>query len=345
MVVEMFNFWYFFWIFVQVGAIVGLYFTLRKAKPFTQDAVLFSLLLLGLIFHFLKMYIAPYGKMVDGEWVITNLGFRESWFVNICGANIALFPFFFLSKNKFAKDYMFYLGIISGFIVLFYPQEPIAKGDAATQMAEFWDVLRFYYHHWMILAVPILLVLLKKYKPSYKRVWTAPVGLLIVMLFIVLNRVFQSELGFIPMRNDNIIPNYNASFIFGPLNSDGSMDSLGKVFDIFCPKWFKTLPVSCEGYGYAVGETKYWPWFWMIFPVFILVTPIAFGISMIFDHKNFGKDITLAIKHIKEGGLKDDFKKLKENIISKVTAPNTDFAPKVEVTNECREPECVNNAK
>lgn len=325
MVIAMFNFWYFFWMFIQIGAIIGLYFALRKARPFVQNTVLLSLLVIGIVLHFLKMYIAPYGEFVNGEHIITSRGWRDSWFVNICGANIALFPFFFLSKNKYLKDYMFYVGVISGLIVLFYPQEPIAKGDAATQMAEFWDILRFYYHHWMIAAVPLLMVLLKRHKLSYKRIWVAPVGVLLLMLFIILNQIFQSELGFIPLRNQSIIPNYkNTSYIWGPLNQDGTMDPIGAVFDMFCPKWFKTLPVSCEGYGYAVGDVKYWPWFWLICPVFVLVTPIAFGLCMIFDGKKFGKDISWLCKHIKTGGLKDDIKRLGKRVSSAVTAKNLD---------------------
>ncbi len=325
MVIEMFNFWYFFWIFIQVGAIVGLYFSLRRARPFVQNAVLFSLLIIGVALHFLKMYIAPYGELVNGEHIITNRGWRDSWFVNICGANIALFPFFFLTKNKYLKDYMFYIGVISGLIVLFYPQEPIAKVDAATQIAEFWDILRFYYHHWMIAAVPLLMVLLKRHKLSYKRVWVAPVGVLLLMLFIMLNQILQSELGFIPLRGENIIPNYkNTSYIWGPLNQDGSMDPIGAIFDIFCPKCFKTLPVACEGYGYAVGDVKYWPWFWLICPVFVLVTPVAFGLCMIFDGKRFGGDVSRLCKHIKAGGLKDDFKRLGKCISSAVTAKSND---------------------
>jgi uncharacterized membrane protein YwaF len=205
--VQMFNGWYFFFMILQIAAIVGLYFALRKAPPFVQNAVLFSLLALGFILHFLKMFIPPYADYSDG-FQITDRGWRDSWFVNICGANIALFPFMFLMKNKYIKDYMFYIGVLTGLIVLVYPQEPIAKGDAAAQMAEIWDVLRFYYHHWMIMAVPLLMVLLKKHKLSYKRIWVAPVGLLLLMLFIMLNQIFQSELGFIPLRNGNIIPNY-----------------------------------------------------------------------------------------------------------------------------------------
>ena len=58
--------------FIQVGAFLGLYFSLRKRKPFTQNVVLFSLLVLGVAFHFLKMYIPPYSEVVDGALVITN---------------------------------------------------------------------------------------------------------------------------------------------------------------------------------------------------------------------------------------------------------------------------------
>lgn len=272
------------------------------------------------------MYIPPYGEMINGEWVITNRGWRDSWFVNICGANIILFPIIYFSKNKYIKDYMFYIGVITGLIVLFYPQEPIAKGDAAQQMQEIWDVLRFYYHHWIIIAVPLLLVLLKKHTLSYKRIWVAPVGLLLLMLFIILNQVFQAELGFIPLRNGGLIPNYkNTSYIWGPLNGDGSMDPIGGIFEIFCPKIFKYLPVSCEGYGHAAGSLKYWPWFWLIVPCFILVTPICFGLAMIFDHKKFKSDMVWLFNHIKEGKLKDDFKALKNKIKEKVTAPNPNY--------------------
>ena len=324
MVIEMFNFWYFFWMLLQIGATVGLYFAFRNARPFVQNVVLFTLLLLGVAFHFLKMYIPPYGELIDGVWTITSRGWRDSWFVNICGANIILFPFIFLTKSKRLKDYMFYIGVLTGLIVLFYPQEPIAKGDAASQMAEFWDIMRFYYHHWMIMAVPLLMVLWKRHTLSYKRIWVAPVGLLLLMLFIILNQIFQSELGFIPLRDaGSAVPNYkNTSYIWGPLNGDGSMDPIGGIFDIFCPSWFKTLPVSCEGYSLAEGAVKYWPWFWMIFPVFIIVTPLAFGLCMIFDGKRFGRDVAWFRKHLKSGGLREDFKRLRNRIRKAVTEEN-----------------------
>jgi len=278
MFIEMFNAWYFFWFFMQICATTGLYFALRKANRKTQHAVLYGLLIIGLLAHFLKVYIPPYS--VDEARML-----RDSWFINICGANIALFPFLYFSKNKYIKDYMFYLGVLTGLIVLFYPQEPIAKGDQAAQMAEFWDIVRFYFHHWMIMAVPLLMVLLGHHKLSYKRVWAVPIGLLLLMLFIILNQVFQAELGFFELWNkDDFLAIHfkNTSYIWGP----GENDAIGNFLALFCPDFFKTVPV-----GAYAGQPKYWPWFWMIFPAFILVTPLAFGLSMIFDHKQFGQDM------------------------------------------------------
>ena len=277
MIIKMFNAWYFFWLAISAGLIVGLYFLLRNKSTKTQKIVLFSLLAVGLLLHFLKVYIPPYS--VDEARML-----RDAWFVNICGANIALFPFLFWCKNKHVKDYMFYIGVISGLIALFYPQEPLAKSN---QLGETLDILRFYYHHWMVLAVPLLMVLFKHHTLSYKRLLAAPIGLLLVMLFIILNQIFQSELGFIPLRNADIFDTHykNSSYIWGP----GENDAIGSFLAFFCPGCFKTIPV-----GQFAGQAKYWPWFWLIVPVFILVIPLSFLLCMIFDHKNFGTDVKAA---------------------------------------------------
>lgn len=275
MIIEMFNFWYFFWLILAAGAVVGLYYGLRKCDVKIQKTVLFSLLVIGFVLHFLKVYIPPYS--VDEARML-----RDSWFVNICGANIALFPFLFFSKNPKVKDYMFYIGVISGLIALFYPQEPLAKVD---QLGEQLDIIRFYYHHWMVMAVPLLMVLLGHHKLSYKRVHWAPTGLLLLMLFIMLNQVFQMELGFIPLRSADFfdINIKNSSYIWGP----DLPDAIGSFLSTFTPKFFRTIPV-----GEFAGQEKYWPWFWLIVPCYVLVTPLSFLISMIFDRKSFVQDVS-----------------------------------------------------
>ena len=283
MFIAMFNGWYFFWLILSAAAIVGLYFLLRNRSTNTQKAVLFSFLALGLLLHFLKIYIPPYS--VDEARML-----RDSWFINICGANIALFPFFFFSKNEKIKDYMFYIGVISGLIALFYPQEPIAKVD---QAAEQLDIIRFYYHHWMVLAVPLLMVLLGLHKLSYKRILVAPTGLLLLMLFIILNQVFQWELGFFTLWSEDdflAIHFKNTSYIWGP----GTNDAIGNFLATFTPKLFRTVPV-----GEYAGQAKFWPWFWIIVPCYVLVTPLAFLLSLPFDGKSLKADVRKLLRRDK----------------------------------------------
>lgn len=275
MYIAMFNGWYFFWLALCGGATAGLYFLLRKRSTNVQKGVLFGLLVVGLAMHFLKVYIPPYS--VDQARML-----RDSWFVNICGANIGLFPILFFSKKEKVWDYMFYIGVLSGLIALFYPQEPLAKSN---QLGEQLDIVRFYYHHWMVMAVPLLAVLFGHHKLSYKRVFSAPTGLLLVMLFIMLNQIFQSELGFIPLRDQNDffgIGYKNSSYIWGP----GENDAIGAFLAIFTPEMFRTVPV-----GQFAGQTKYWPWFWMIVPVYVLVTPLSVGLALVFDHKSLEADM------------------------------------------------------
>ena len=284
MKIELFNIWYFVAILLSVGAYVGLYFLLRNKTEKTKKIVLFSILAFALLLHFLRALWPPYSTN-------KNVWYETSWFVNICGANIAVFPFLFLSKRKGVKDYMFYIGLISGLIAILYPVEIFENENHPI----YWmDTLRFYMHHTIIWVVPLLMVTLKLHKLSWKRVWTAPVGLLLLMLFIMLNQILQSELGFIAVRdgdfNDINFP--NPSMIWG---ADGD---IGNFLAIFCPKFFKTVPI-----GTYAGQEKFWPWFWLIFPVFILITPIAFLISLIFDHKNFVADCKTLFAKIK--GLKN----------------------------------------
>ena len=183
---------------------------------------------------------------------------------------------------------MFYIGVLSGLIAICYPIDPISKVD---QTKEWIDILRFYFHHSLLWYVPLLMVILKTHTLDYKRVWSTPVIFLIVMLFIMLNQVLQSELGFIGLRGDDIhqITYINSSLIWGP---DGH---LSKLIEWAVPNFFKTIPV-----GPHAGEAKYWPWFWLIVPCFIILTPLCFLISLIFEFKHFKNDMILLKEKIKQ---------------------------------------------
>lgn len=281
MVIEMFNFWYFLWIALVAGAGVGLYFLLNNKTETTKKTVLLSILFFALILHFLKCLFPPYSTN-------QNRLYSDVFFINICAANICLFPMIFLSKSKVWKDYMFYLGLLGGGLAVLYPIEPMLKTNPTEEVL---DVIRFYLHHGILLLVPLLMVVFKLHTISYKRVWSIPGCLLVVMLFIMLNQVLQSELGFVALRGDDLfeIGYKNSSYIWGP------DDDIGYFIAKFCPDVFKTIPV-----GQFAGQEKYWPWVWLIVPAYLLLTPIAFLISLIFDSQTFKKDLTLVRQACKE---------------------------------------------
>ena len=63
------------------------------------------------------------------------------------------------------------------------------------------------------------------------------------------------------------VPEYNADQI----------DAIGKFLATFTPKIFRTVPV-----GEFAGTEKYWPWFWLIVPCYVLVTPMSMLLALIF---------------------------------------------------------------
>lgn len=269
MTVEFFNLPYFAFIFIAFGTLIGLYYLLKNKSLKTKKIVIFSLLLFNLILHFLKLTFPPYSTN-------PNIAMRDIWFINICAVSVLTFPFYFISKSPALKDFMFYLGTISGTLALLIPTE--ALGKQVWQL----DLFRFYIAHTIILIAPMLMVLLKVHKLNYKRIWKIPFIMGGVLLFIITQQVLQSELGFVDLRNGNFFDiNYkNNSFIWGPGN-----DELAVFFTIFTPKFLKTVPV-----GVYAGETKYWPFFWLMPSMFIYFIFLPLLICLPFEYKHIASD-------------------------------------------------------
>ena len=164
---------------------------LRNRTDRTKKWVLGSILFFNLSLHFLKLTFPPYSTNPE-------LAMSEVWFVNVCATSVLFFPFIFISKSKTAKDYMVFLGIISGFLAMLYPTEALNKSVLTL------DLWRFYICHGIIIAVPMLTVLLKLHKLDIKRIWKMPICMCAMLLFIICNQVLQSELGIIPLRNSDM---------------------------------------------------------------------------------------------------------------------------------------------
>ena len=261
--VKLFNFWYLFFIVLFAGAIVGLYFVLRKRSDRTKKLVLGSILFFNLALHFLKLTFPPYSTNPE-------LAMSEVWFVNVCATSVLFFPFIFISKSKTAKDYMVFLGIISGFLAMLYPTEALNKSVLTL------DLWRFYICHGIIIAVPMLTVLLKLHKLDVKRIWKTPICMCAMLMFIICNQILQSELGIIPLRDGDMLNiNFrNPSLIWGPT------DAVAVLFSWLTPAFMKRIPA-----GEYVGQEKYWPLFWMVPGIVFYFLLIPLIICLIFDFK------------------------------------------------------------
>ena len=261
--VQLFNFWYFFFIAIGTLAIVGLYCLLKNKSQKTQSIVLGSILFFNLALHFLKLTFPPYSTNLDKAMC-------DVWFINVCATSVLFFPFCFLSKSKTAKDYMVYLGTISGLLAFLYPTEGIDKSVLTL------DLWRFYICHWIIIAVPVLTMLLRLHKLDIKRIWKMPICVSAMLLFIICNQILQSELGIISLRNQDMfnINFHNPSLIWGPT------DAVAVLFSYLTPDFMKTIP-----YGEFAGQQKYWPFFWMLPGVILYFILIPLIVCFIFDYK------------------------------------------------------------
>ena len=262
--VNLFNFWYFFFIIASGLSIFGIYLLLKNKSQKTQKTVLLLMLFFNLSLHFLKLTFPPYSIEPDKAM-------REVWFTNVCATSVLFFPFIFISKSKTAKDYMVYLGLISGFLALLYPTEAIDKSIFTL------DLWRFYVCHYIIFAVPLLTILLGLHKLDLKRIFKTPICVSAMLLFIICNQILQSELGIIPLRNQDMynINFRNPSLIWGPT------DGVAVIFSWLTPDFMKTIP-----WGEFAGQPKYWPFFWMLPGVIVYFLLIPVILCFILDFKN-----------------------------------------------------------
>lgn len=264
--VELANFWYFFFILLTAGIVVGLYFLFRNRSLKTKKILIASLLIFNLALHYLRLLFPPYAG--NPAMILEN-----AWFINICAVSVLTFPFLFFSKSNTGKDWMFYIGVISGFLALVYPTEALGKS------IQTFDVWRFYFCHMIIFIAPLLMVLLKTHTLNYRNIWKMPFCMMAVLLFIICNQVLQSELGIIGMRGDNILEpgcGYrNTSLIWGPT------DSVSAIFTWLTPQFMQTVP-----FGEFAGEPKYWPFFYLVPGCFVyfLVLPLLLCLPWEFKH-------------------------------------------------------------
>lgn len=223
--VRMGNFWYFFfWLLL-----VGLFFYTnhlckRKGKKFTDRFVLI-LICLNFALHIFKQFLPRY----RAEWPD---GWADSLFPNLCAALIFLSPFIYLWGPKPFKDYMYYLGVISGLAVFFFPTgamryEEFPGGFSSAEYV--FETIRFYLCHTILILAGYLMVAHGSHKLSYKRIKFVPLVFGFFFLVVGLHAIIWGPIAKLAkyphqwVGEDGVFNNRslgqliaNQSMVFGP---------------------------------------------------------------------------------------------------------------------------------
>ena len=160
------NWLYFLWIFFLLAiTALSVYLCHRFGKKFAYRYIS-VILWANFALHFLKQLLPNFYN----RWP-TSLS--DSFFPNLCAVLIVISPFIFHWGNKYFKDYMYYLGVISGVLVYFVPtgamKEGLSQGEYLVEM------FRFYMCHWPLVVGGLLMVEQGFHRLDWKRLWAVPV--------------------------------------------------------------------------------------------------------------------------------------------------------------------------
>lgn len=277
-IIEIGNIYYLMYITVAVLLTWVTVVFLRHRSERFRYWFIFSILIANLAVHFLKLLIFPYNDpyYVPHIWVKASLE-------NICAVSVVTFPVLYFSKNKVIKDFMIMLGISSGVLAIAFPADAIGETFNAvpvlyTKGAFDIETMRFYTTHFLLFLAPFLMMKFKMHSLSIRRIIYMPMLLIAVLFVIYFNELLLSIVGWVPSGEDMMNTlGRNPSLIFGVKDLQ-SLTGVGILLKVLVPNFLTVHPLT--------GATFYWPVVWMIGPVLVYGTMIAFIFAMIYDKKN-----------------------------------------------------------
>ncbi len=277
-VIEIGNVYYFMYIAIASTLTIIAVLFLRNRSDRFRYWFIFAIILTNVAIHFLKLLIFPYNDpyYVEFIWVKASLE-------NICAVTVILLPLLYFTKNKILKDFIVMLAIASGILAIVFPADAIGETFNAvpilyTKGAFDLETIRFYTTHFLLFLAPFLMMHFEQHKLSIHRIIYAPMLLIGVLFIIYFNELFLSLLGWVPsVREMMNTLGRNPSLIFGIKDLE-SLSSIGVLLKVLVPKFLTVNPLT--------GETFYWPVVWMIGPVLIYGSMMAFIFALIYDKSN-----------------------------------------------------------
>lgn len=247
----------------------------RMGKEFAYKFIL-TILWTNFALHYVKQLNPSY--LADFPYAL-----KRSTPENLCALLITLAPFIFMWGGNWTKDYMFFMGIISGLATYLNPSGALnVPLDNANTILE---VLRFYLCHAPLVICSLLMVTQGFHKPNYHRIWALPITFLGFETIIFLNELALKFSGLVPMDwVDLWSRNYrNGAMVFGPF--PGMDKALSWLYPILVPSFLR--------YTSEVGVTNFIPVLWLILPVYLVAVPLIFLFYIPFEHHHMGCDFLM----------------------------------------------------
>lgn len=244
-------------------------FLTLKMEPKKVHKLVLILLFINFGTQFLKILFPPYFNDFPSSLKVITPD-------NICAFSFVFFPFMYLSKNKYLRDYMVYMGVASGLAVFIFPTSYVDYHVGG--IVQFLEIARFYVSHLFLTIAPLAMLGGRLHQLHHRRAIVFPLVFFGVLTFIGLNEVFL-KLSHITNASwaDILSPNYrNGALVFGPMSMLDA--SLGKFYFLI-PSFFKY-------YYPGTNNLYYVPVLWLSIPAFILFTIGAFLLSLIYSHKD-----------------------------------------------------------
>lgn len=252
----------------------------HKSEDFAHKFIL-VLLFANFALHFLKIFLPSY--FGDLPYSLKKISPD-----NICAVSVIFFPFFYLWGNKYFKDYMFYLGIISGFAVYLYPAS--YDGYIIDGLDEVVEIARFYLCHMPLVIAPLVMISTGLHRLDHRRVFVTPLIFLGILTLVGVNEVLLKLSGIVDCTWQEVFSNNyrNGALVFGPMSVLDS--SLGWLYWLI-PSFFRyTWPGTSAVY--------YVPVLWMAIPTFVVMSLGFYAISLPWTHREAYVDYVAFIQRL-----------------------------------------------
>ncbi len=241
--------------------LVSLWLLLRNKSKTIQKAAIFSLTLLNLLQHLLKIYVYP---QYWGE----SFGARSTAY-NMCAFLIMASPFIFLFGSELWQNFITYVGTVAGGIsvcVTYWMAEPVE------------EQLRFVICHTLLFLTSCLPAILGIYKINWRKCWRLPFVFYGCLMVLIVNDIITYTLGIVGdvgnLSLHEFLIRENPCWAMGAPKGYPFVENL---VGFFTPDAFSGVPIL-----------------WYAIPLFLLMTFGAVGFGSIFDRARFKSDLAIA---------------------------------------------------